>query len=179
MSRNDARRQMADLARDLGRPRRSNPVSTLYRWRYEVAAAAIVPTSLVMLDRAVGLAWSLLVLFCLASTVLNWPAARRFVRVRLRGVLVQHRLRTAFARARICTLDGRGPTILWVSPRQRQVLVLLACPAGLDTDLVQESREMLAAACFATEVRVTRHPRFAHLLVLSVRTANPDRGTGE
>jgi hypothetical protein len=173
VNRRAAQRQLADLARELGRPSRSNPVLALYRWRYEVAAAVIVPAALVGLDRAVGPIWSVVVLFCLASSVFHWPAARRFVLARVRAVVVQHRLRTAFARARVCTLDGRRPAILWVSPRESGLRVLLACPAGVDMALIREQRGVLAAACFATSVTVDRHPRFAHLVVLTVRTAEP------
>jgi hypothetical protein len=171
MNRWESRRQLAELARELSQPSRSNPVLALYRWRYEVAAAVIVPTALVALDRAIGPLWSIVVLFCLGSSVFHWPAARRFVLARVRAVVVQHRLRTAFARARVCTLDGRRPAILWVTPRESELRVLLACPAGVDIALIRERREVLAAACFATSVAVDRHPRFAHLVVLTVRAA--------
>ncbi len=171
MNRRESRRQLAELARELSQPSRSNPVLALYRWRYEVAAAVIVPPALVALDRAIGPLWSVVALFCLGSSVFHWPAARRFVLARVRAVVVQHRLRTAFARARVCTLDGRRPAILWVTPRESELRVLLACPAGVDMALIRERREVLAAACFATSIAVERHPRFAHLVVLTVRAA--------
>ena len=173
MNRRETRRQMADLARELSQPSRGNPVLALYRWRYEVAAAVIVPTMLIALDRAIGPLWLVVAMFCLANSVFHWPAARRFVLARVRAIVVQHRLRTAFARARITTLDGRRPAILWVSPRESELRVLLACPAGVDVSLIREHRNVLAAACFADSVAVDRHPRFAHLVVLTVRSAQP------
>lgn len=164
---------MAELARELSQPRRGNPLLAAYRWRYEIAAAVIVPTTLIALDRAIGPLWLVVLLFCLSSSVFHWPAARRFMSRRVRAVVVQHRLRTAFAQARITTLDGRRPAILWVWPREYGLRVLLACPAGVDVSLISEHRRVLAAACFASSVAVNRHPRFAHLVVLTVRSAQP------
>jgi hypothetical protein len=172
----DADQHIAELALELTRPRRSNVVVALYRWRYEVGAVVAVPVALVALERAVGPIWLLVVLAALVSTVWHWPAARRLAVARIRAVVVQHRLRTAFARARVCTLDGRRPAILWTTPRERGIRVLLACPAGVGVDRIRQQRGLLAAACFATEVDVARHPRFAHLVELTVRTAQPDHG---
>jgi len=171
MSRRKTGNQMAELARELSQPRRGNPVLALYRWRYEVATAIIVPITLISLDRAVGPLWLVVILFCLASSIFHWPAARRFTLARVRAVIVQHRLRTAFARARVTTLDGRRPAILWVWPRGSELRVLLACPAGVDISLIREHRNVLASACFASTVAVDRHPRFAHLVVLTLRSA--------
>jgi hypothetical protein len=172
--RDDRDHQLTELALELTRPRKPNPVVALYRWRYEVGAAVAVPVALVGLDRLVGPIWLLVVLAGLVSMVWHWPVARRFARARVRAVVVQHRLRTAFARARVCTLDGRRPAILWTTPRDREIRVLLACPAGVGVDRIRQQRRLLAAACFATEVDVARHPRFAHLVELTVRTAEPE-----
>lgn len=166
----DPRRDFTELIRTVGRPRRANPILLLYRWRYELVAAASVPTALLELDHAVGPLWSLLLLFALTSAVAHWPAARRFAQARLRGVLIQHRLRTAFARARICTLDGKLPAIWWTSPRGELITVWVSCPAGVDATMLDAHRETLAAACFATEVTVARHERRANWVALTVRT---------
>jgi hypothetical protein len=169
----NAQRELIDLARAVARPRRANPLLALYHWRWELGAAALVPTALIALDRAVGPLWSLVVVFCLVSAVIHWPAAGRYAKARLRAVLIQHRLRTAFTHARICTLDGRRPAILWTIPRADAVTVWLFCPAGLDPNLLRSHREVLAAACFATGVRVDRHERWAHLVALRIRTTHP------
>lgn len=83
-----------------------------YRWRYEIAAALLVPLALVELDRAIGRVWLAVLLADVDSMVWHWRAARRFVLGRLRAVLVQHRLRTAFARVRVCTPDSRATAIV-------------------------------------------------------------------
>ncbi|HEX3650047.1 MAG TPA: hypothetical protein VHV49_16585 [Pseudonocardiaceae bacterium] len=171
MSRRQARDQITELARELAQPRRANFVLAAYRWRYEIATAVLVPLVLVELDRAIGPVWLGVLLAGVASMTWHWRAARRFVLGRFRAVVVQHRLRTAFARARVCTPDGRTPAIVWTSPKEDEIRVLVSCPAGVGVDRLHQQRELLAAACFATQVGVTRHPRHANLVVLSVRTA--------
>jgi hypothetical protein len=172
MSRREARDQMAELALELTRPRRTNPVLALYRWRYEIAAVVLVPLALIETDRAIGPIWLAVALAGVVSMVWHWPTARRWVISRCRAVLVQHRLRTAFARARVCTLDGKRPAILWTRPRNGEIQVLLACPAGVGVDRIRQQRRLLASACYATEVHVDRHPRWTNLVMLSVRTAD-------
>jgi hypothetical protein len=173
VSRRQGRDQLAELALELTRPRRANPVLALYRWRYEVTAAVALPLALVELGDAIGPGWLVVLLAGLVSTVWYWPAAHRFTRARVQSIVVQHRLRTAFARARVCTLDGKLPAILWTTPRDRRIRVVLACPAGVGVDRIRAQRRLLAAACFATDVDVARHPRFAHLVELTVWTDGP------
>jgi len=163
--------QISELARELTQVKRPNPILTAYHWRYEIAAVVVIPYLLVQLISGAGLWWSLIILTGLTNMVFYWRAARRFVRGRLRTIVVQHRLRTAFARARVCTLDGRRPAILWTKPRGDDVRVLLFCPAGVGFERIYEQRDLLASACFAGEVFVERHPRFTHLITLDVCTA--------
>jgi hypothetical protein len=167
-----ARDQIAELARELARPRRANVLVTAYRWRYEITTAVLVPLILVETDRVIGTVWLTLLLAGLGSMVWHWRKARRFVLSRFRAVLVQHRLRTGFARARVCTPDGRTPAILWTSPKMDEIRVLVSCPAGVGVQRLRQQRDLLAAACYATTVGVARHPRYANLVVLSVRTTD-------
>lgn len=170
MNRRHARSQIAELARELATPRRPNPLLAAYRWRYELAAAVAIPVTLVALDQAIGPGWLGVLVVGLASMTWHWPAARRFVLARIRAVIVQHRLRTAFASARICTLNGRLPAILWTSPGSAEIRVWLFCPAGVDVDRIHAARGVLAAACFAADVTVTPHPRYPAVVALSVRS---------
>ncbi|MCU1680881.1 MAG: hypothetical protein JWQ81_1620 [Amycolatopsis sp.] len=173
MNRSQSNDQLAGLARELTHVNRANPLLALYQWRYELAALAVTSLALVDLIGAVGPIWALTMVACVVYEALYWPVTRRFVRARLRVVIVQHRLRTAFAHARVCTLNGRRPAILWTSSRGDEVKVLLSCPAGLGVDRIREQSRLLASACFATDVVVNRNPRFANLVVLHVRTARP------
>jgi hypothetical protein len=171
MSRWQEPQAIADLASEITEVRRPNPVAGLYHWRYEIVALIVLPYALVSLFQAVGPIWAAVVLFCVANWLFYWRSARRFLRDRLRSIVVQHRLRTGFARARVCTIDGRLPMILWTKPRGDEVEVTVFCPAGVGYDRIEQRRALLAAACFAADVHVYRHHKRADLVHLSVCTA--------
>lgn len=162
--------ELPELARQLAPVKRPNPLLWLYHWRYEILAVTLLPYVLVTVVLALGLVWSLIALVVAFNWVFYWRAARRHVRGRLRAIVVQHRLRTAFASARICTVDGRRPAILWTRPIDGDIVVSLFCPAGIGFDQIHAGRATLAAACFATEVYVDRHPKYAALITLTVCT---------
>src|SRR5690349_8688718 len=100
-----------------------------------------------------------------------WRPARAVVLQRFLCVLTQHRLRTAFHEAGLVTLRGRTPAILWCTPKKAGIRVLVSLCAGLDVSDFARERRVLAAACFASDVHVERHPSYANLIVLFVVTA--------
>jgi hypothetical protein len=169
---------VTELARQLTHVKRPNPVLWLYHWRYELLAVTLLPYALVNLVLWLGPLWSLVAFAAAFNWVFYWRAARRHVRCRLRSIVVQHRLRTGFAGARICTMDGRRPAILWTRPVDGDVVVSLFCPAGIGFELIHERRHLLAAACFATEVYVDRHPKYAALITLTVCSTPARREPG-
>lgn len=160
---------IAELAREAARPRRRNALLAPYRWRYELAALVLVPLALTSLVTAAGVWWTLAAVVGLGALGWHLPGARPALALRAWTIVVQHRLRTGFARARVCTVDGRLPAILWTAPRDGGVRVLVACPAGVGPDRIHERRALLAAACFADEVEVARHPRLSGLAVVFLR----------
>ncbi|GLZ34828.1 hypothetical protein Lesp02_70150 [Lentzea sp. NBRC 105346] len=167
-------RQAAVLAIHMARPRRANILLLLWRWRYELALLIVVPLALHWLGWFSGPlgVGGVAVLGVITGT--QWPAARRFLSGRFWCVLVQHRLRSAFVQARICTSHGRLPGILWTSLKPGGVKMLLFCPAGLDVYDIAEEAEVLAAACFAEEVVVRRHAKYAGVVELFVAIAGRD-----
>jgi hypothetical protein len=166
------------LVRILGdgrvRRRRANPFLALYRWRYEVALLAVV-VGLVRLGQVVH--WTAPLTIVLTSIVVvgTWPDARRVARDRCWAVVVQHRLRTAFYELGLTTWAGRAPAIVWTTPCPDGLWVHLICPAGIDVDDLVVVRETLAAACYASDVLVERHARYANIVVLLVVTDVPAR----
>ena len=167
--------QISELARQLTHVPRPNPLLWLYHWRYELIVLPLLAYGLVQLVLGLGVFWSLVVLVATVNWFLYWRSARRNLHGRIRAILVQHRLRAAFAQARICTLSGRPPAILWTRPRGGDILVSLLLPAGVGFDHIHPRRDLLAAACFATDVYVDRHPRYANLITLTICTIRPDR----
>ncbi len=76
----------------------------------------------------------------------------------------QHRLRTGLYEADMRAWS-RAPAIACTSARPCGERVLLIPPAGLDAARVAAARGELAAACWAGDLVVTPHDRYAHLVV--------------
>jgi hypothetical protein len=113
------------------------------------------------------------VVLVVGGALAAWPRTRRMVGDRVRSVVVQHRLRTAFRELSLTSWSGRAPAIIWSAPCPEGLRVHLACPAGISADDLVEEREALAAACYAADVRVERDPRHATVVVLVVVTRIP------
>lgn len=144
-----------------------------WRWRYELGLGVGSPLGLDALAEATHPIAAICVALTVVTGYVGWPAARHWLHARLWCVLVPHRLRVGMAEAGVTSWSGRLPTVLWTSARPRGVRVLLWCPAGVDVHAFQATRSELAAACWAVEVEVVRHPRFAHIVVLLV-VVRPD-----
>jgi hypothetical protein len=157
------------------RRRRVNPLLALYRWRYELGLLAMV-VALVQLGRAVHPALPGAIVLCVVVLLAVWPPARRAVGDRIRSVVAQHRLRSAFHELALTTWAGRAPAIIWSAPCPDGLRVHVLCPAGIAAGDLREVREQLAAACFAADVRVERDPRHATVVVLVVVARIPPSG---
>ena len=102
-------------------------------------------------------------------------------RLRLRFPTVSsassRRLRVGCAQAWIHSRDGKVPAVLltWRQPFGERVY--LWCRAGTSAEDLSSARGLLAAACWADDVRIARHPRYAHLVSVNVirRQTSPGR----
>lgn len=148
--------------------RRPNPLLVLWRWRHPVVLAAGVPLGFGALAQATDPVAAAVVALSAGACGLWWPPARRLVVGRTWCVIVEHRLRVGMVQADIISWSGWLPAILWTRPAPRGVRVTLWCPAGVDVQDFEQSRSLLAAACWAADVEVARHPRWAHVVVLLV-----------
>jgi hypothetical protein len=156
------------------RRRRANPLLALYRWRYELGLLAVI-VGFVELGRGVHPALPVVIVLCVVAVLAAWPPLRRVAGDRMRSVVVQHRLRSAFHELALTTWAGRAPAIVWSAPCPEGLRVHVLCPAGIAAGDLQEVREHLAAACFAVDVRVERDPRHATVVVLVIVTRVPLR----
>jgi hypothetical protein len=160
-----------DFLRSFGpRRRRANPLLVFWRWRWEGAAFLGVPYGLDTLAGATHPAVAAAVGVSAAATAIAWRPARLHLTEHARCVVAQHRLRVGMVQAGIWSWSGWLPAILWTAPVDRGIRVVLWCPAGVDVVAFQANREQLAAACWAADVEVARHPRRANLVVLLVVT---------
>lgn len=158
------------LAQLVPRRRRRNLLLTPWRWRYELAVGLGTPVGLNALADATHPVAALCIMAAAVAGYVGWPAGRRLLADRARCVLVAHRLRVGMIESGVLSWSGWLPAQLWTRAVDRGVRVLLWCPAGVDVAAFQASGSQLAAACWAADVEVDRHPRYAQLVVLLVVT---------
>ena len=147
-------RLRADLATILAPEPRTNLPLLIWRWRYEFALIAVTTGAVTALVLGLGAEWGLITASALAGLCSPpWP---RPVAARAWCVITAHRLRCGFVQARIQTRRGRQPVILSTTPGPFGERVRVWCPAGITAETLKSARNILRAACWATDVRVTR-----------------------
>jgi hypothetical protein len=152
MSIDDPEDLLGALDRAIRPVRRPNPLVVVYRWRYEIA---LLVTAYFAAPWFAGLSTAVAVgVTVLTLLPLGIPPIRRLAWRRLRAIVLQHRLRTAFTRARVHSNAGRIPAILWTSPRSHADRVLLFLPAGLTGRLLASEADRIAVACDGTHAEV-------------------------
>ena len=167
---------MDQLVRELAVDRRPGPLLAIWRWRWEAGLAAALVTA----ARLVNLGVLLLSAGIFAALYAVIPALRRFTASRFWCVMTQHRLRAGMREADVRSWSGRMPAILWTAARGQSQRILVTCPAGVDVRQIDAVRGVLAAACWATEVVVEQHPRYANVVTLTViRRASTDGNNGD
>jgi hypothetical protein len=173
-----------------GRPRRPNDpsvmasveaaLSTVARpgifaraWhrRYELGLVTGLATVALASGYLLGAAWLIAIAgtgLALLTAALVWPPARRRLIVRAWCVITPHRVRTGCAHAWVQTRDGRLPIVLYTTPAAFGERVTLWCRAGITAGDLEAARDILRAACWASDVRVIASERYPHIVVLEV-----------
>jgi hypothetical protein len=155
------------------RRRRPNALVGIYRWRYELVLLG-VSVALGLLGRAVDPVIPLAVVAGLAALLTISHRARRIATDRIRSVVVQHRLRSAFHELCLVTWAGRVPAILFTAQRCDVLRVHLLCPAGIaPSHFSAEVLEALAAACDVPRIEIEPNLRHTALVVLVVVLRDP------
>jgi hypothetical protein len=186
-----------------GRPRRANDPSVMssvehalssvarpgifgliWNWRYELGLSAGLAGVALASGYALGAIWLIAIavtgLVTLAAA-LTWPSSRRRLIRRAWCIITPHRVRTGCRHGWVQTRDGRLPVILYTTPTAAGERVTLWCRAGITGGDLEGARDILRAACWASDVRVTASARYAHVVVLDVirhlPPGPPDWGT--
>jgi hypothetical protein len=162
---------MASVEAAVSSVARPGPLGRLWHWRYELALVAGLPLTALAIGYTLGLGW----LIALAATalagmaaVLAWRPARQWLIARAWCVITPHRVRTGCVHAWVQTRDGRLPTILYTAPTEFGERVMLWCRAGITAGDFEGARDILRAACWASDVRVVVNDRRSHIVVLEV-----------
>jgi hypothetical protein len=167
------RQARATLELALGSVAKPNPLVIVWRWRYELGLALRLAITLLALTSVVGPWWSLAVIVAWSGFLAAWPTARRQLAVRAWCIITPHRVRTGCAQAWIHSRRGKIPVVLFTTARPFGERVYLWLRAGVGVEDLIAVRPLLAAACWADDIRVARHERFAHVIILDVMRRRP------
>jgi hypothetical protein len=162
------RQVQAGLHYAVGSVARANPVVAAWRWRYELMLAAALAAEWIVLGWVAAAAVTAGLAAALISMAIGWPRGRRFLIARTWCIVTPHRVRVGCAQAWIHSRAGKIPAVLHTRCEPFGERVLLWCRAGTSADDLFSARGLLAAACWADDVHVTRDPRYAQLVVLDV-----------
>lgn len=173
------RQAYASMHYAVGTVARANPVVAAWRWRYEFAAMAVLAAGWLVLGPVAMAAVAAGLAAVLIGTVAYWPQGRAFLAARAWCIVTPHRVRVGCAQAWIHSRAGKIPAVLLTRRRPFGERVYLWCRAGTSADDLSSARVLLAAACWADDIRVTRSPRYAHLVTVDViRRAQPGSPAG-
>jgi len=166
--RQNTRHVRASMELALGYAARPNPLVILWRWRYELGFLLFLAIALLALASTIGWWWGLAMIGAAGGLMAAWPAARRQVIVQSWRILTPHRVRTGCMQAWIHSRRGRIPIVLITTAEPFGERVYVWLRAGMSVEHLIEARALLTTACWASDLLVLRHERFAHIAVLDV-----------
>lgn len=171
---------MSSLESALRTVHRSGPIEFCWHWRWELgilgataglSSLVAVGPGLLWLAAAAGAGLAAL------GAMLCWQPARDWLLTRAWCLVTAHRVRAGCANAWVQTRSGRLPLVLSCVPAEYGQRVQLWCRAGITAADLSAARDILAAACWAAEIRVIPSARYAHIVTLEViRHICPERG---
>jgi len=162
---------MASVEAALSTVPRPNLIARLWHWRYELGLiaggllGAITIGYILGLERLIAVAAAAM---AIGVTAMAWPPSRQAIMARAWCVITPHRIRTGCTHAWIQTRDGRLPVVLYTVPADFGERVWLWCRAGITARDLQAARDVLRAACWASDIRVVVNDRHSHIVVLEV-----------
>jgi hypothetical protein len=167
---------LESAVREIQRP---GLVESAWNWRWELVIAAVTAGLSAAIAADLGLVWLAVVAgagLAAFGTLLRWPPARRRIIARAWCIITPHRIRAGCVNAWVQTRSGKLPVILSTVPTNFGERAQLWCHAGITAGDLLAARDILAASCWAAEVRVIPSARHAHIVTLEViRNHYPER----
>jgi hypothetical protein len=159
--------------------RRPGPIELAWNWRVELAIIAAITGVSIAIAGSIGLVGLAAISgagLAAGAALLCRPPARKRIVAWAWCVITPHRVRAGCVNAWVQTRSGRLPIIWSATPTEYGERLRLWCPAGITADDLIGASGVLAAACWAAEVRVATDARHAHLVTLAViRNSHPER----
>lgn len=170
MSPRNPRNQIYPAYEDLPGAGRSGLITRLWRVRSELlligAATLLVLALLAATQEGRWLP------FIMMSSAISVPAATRYGRnwfvAHFWCIVSRHRLQRVCLETTMHTRTGRIPLVMWITPSTRGEKALMVSRAGISAAEFEAYAEEIAAACFARDVNVYRHRKWAHLLIVEI-----------
>lgn len=164
----------------IGRGARPTPLAVAWRWRYEAPLALAIATGIYLLVDAVGWLGTCVVIGATATLISLVPVLRARAIAFAWWIVTPHRVRRGMAQAWIHSRDGKIPIVLRTTRQRFGERVYVWCRAGTSAEDFLWGSHLIAAACWAHEVRVYRSVRYSHVVVLDIirRDANRPGETG-
>jgi hypothetical protein len=157
---------------------RSSLPDMLWNWHSELgilALVATITTTVAVRDGLIWLAVLAVAVLAVMLILLSWLPARRRIIATAWCLITPHRVRVGCAQAWVQTRNGRLPVVIRTNSADYGEQVLLWCRAGITPRDLAAAREVLAVACWATDVRVLPHRRYPHLVRLEIIRNQPSR----
>jgi hypothetical protein len=152
----------------IGRVARPGLLAVAWRWRYEVLLAVLGSVVADLLAAVAG-GIGAVVIMAVIGVLVSLVSPLRAEMVAFAWWLVTpHRVRTGMAQAWIHTRDGKIPVVLRTTRQTFGERVHVWCRAGTSAEDFAWGQHLIAAACWARDVRVFRSGRYAHVVVLDV-----------
>jgi hypothetical protein len=164
----NGRQALAELQAAVGSVARPNPLVLAWRWRYELILAAVIAWAGIAFVRTSVSIWMLAGCAVPITIAASWRSLGQLLVAWAWCVITPHRVRAGCAGAWVHSRGGRLPLVLLTRRQPFGERVYLWCRAGTCKQDFEVARELLTAACWAQEIRVSSHPRNAQLVILDV-----------
>lgn len=158
----------AEWPKPLRAYRRASIFGLAWWWRYEIGIALGLAAGLYGLTSVVGTGETLMGVALTAGMVGPWPTTHRAVTASAWRIITPHRLRVGFVQTGILDWNGQLPTILHTTQQPFGERVLVWCQAGASAADFRSASGVLATACWATAIRVTRDQGHTNLVTIDV-----------
>ena len=177
---------MASVEAAMSTVARPRLITRIWPWCYEFGLIAGTVLGMIGIGVTLGPGWLIAAAaaaMAILGVALTWRPSRRRIIARAWCVITPHRVRTGCAQAWIQTRDGHLPAVLYTVPAYYGERVWLWCRAGITAGDLGAARDILRAACWASDVRVVVNDRRSHIVVLEVIRRPPpsspeDGGSG-
>jgi hypothetical protein len=141
---------------------------SIWRFRTELSALAAGLGGIWELAKAITITWAMIIIAALALAIIALPPARRLVTRRAWCIVSRHRIQKVCFETRMHTRSGRLPLVLRITPTEVGERATVWCRAGICAADFEAHAPEIAAACYARQVRIQGHPRWAQLVTLDI-----------